>query len=89
MGHLVKYTKIRFARALLYEEDLPTRWSLRVSFHLDFAEYVLTFTPDKAVQLIAWGKLTYKYRVVLHRVDISNEELRQSQVFDDGSPNCQ
>ena len=45
------------------------RWSTRVFRRGRIPRcYVTKFAPRKALYLIAWGKLTFDERVVLHRV---------------------
>jgi len=48
--------------------SLAARWCSRVSLVQVFERNVTKFAPYKVLKLIAWGKLTFDERVVLHRV---------------------
>jgi len=50
--------------------SLATRWSSRFSLARNFERNVTKFSPRKVLKLIAWGKLTFDERVVLHRAVI-------------------
>ena len=48
-----------------------TRWTSRASVPRISEGCVTKFASHKALNLIAWGKLTFDERVVAHRVDPS------------------
>ena len=53
----------------IYTFYLPTRWATRISSPHQSAWYVTRFAIHKALKSIAWCKLIFDERVVVHRLD--------------------
>ena len=63
LGARVEVSGFNFGRGL------TTQSSSEFSFVQIFKRYVTKFAQHKVLQSIAWGKVTFDERVVLHHVD--------------------